>query len=136
MTASASDTAQVVRSRAAAMESYGLEAAKLEYDTIPAVKTINERSKYAISIATIPHIWRPLIKKLPWYRTKSQAMEAIATLAVTAVARRLTAADIRKDNILSRLLEARDENGERMGKNELSAEAMTLMVAGTDTTSK
>lgn len=62
-------------------------------------------------------------------------MEDIATLSVTAVVRRLRSADIRDDNILSQLLEATDENGNRMSRNELSAEALTLLIAGTDTTS-
>lgn len=136
MTTSASDVAQIVRSQSKAMESYGIEGAELEYVTIPAIKTINDRSKYNISIAVLPAWWRPLFKRIPWYHNKSKAMENINTLAVTAVARRMNAKDIRSDNILSRLLDATDEKGQRMDKKELSAEAMTLLVAGTDTTSK
>ncbi|KAI0696280.1 cytochrome P450 monooxygenase pc-bph [Cytidiella melzeri] len=135
MTTSANDSAQIVRSRVAAIDAYGIKDKELEYSTIPAVKTINERSKYAISVGVLPTWWRPLIKRLPWYQAKRKAMDDIGTLAVTAVGRRLKSTDIRNDNILSKLLEATDEKGERMGKMELSAEAMTLMVAGTDTTS-
>ena len=83
MTASGRDSAQMVKSRKAAIESYGLEKAQLEYTTIPAVKTINERSVFAISVAVLPDWWRPLVKKLPWYHGKSKSMENITTLAVT-----------------------------------------------------
>lgn len=136
MTASASDSAQVVRSREAGLDSYGLEKAELEYSTIPAVKTINERSKFLISVAVWPAWIRPLLRSIPWYQSKGQAMEDIATWAVTAVIRRLKSPEIRENNILTKLLEATDEDGVRMGSKELSGEAMTLLVAGTDTTSK
>ena len=136
MTASGRDSAQMVKSRKAAIESYGLEKAQLEYTTIPAVKTINERSVFAISVAVLPDWWRPLVKKLPWYHGKSKSMENITTLAVTAVSRRLKSKEIRSDNILSKLLDARDEKGGKMAGAELSLEASTLLVAGTDTTSK
>ncbi|KAI0086953.1 cytochrome P450 monooxygenase pc-bph [Irpex rosettiformis] len=135
MTSTGRDTVQIVKSRKATIDSYGLEGAKLDYATIPAVKTINERSKFAISIAVLPTWWRPLVKRLPWYHGKGKAMEDIATLAVTAVSRRLKSTEVRSDNILSKLLDATDENGEKMGGMELSGEAMTLLVAGTDTTS-
>ncbi|KAI0695304.1 cytochrome P450 monooxygenase pc-bph [Cytidiella melzeri] len=135
MTSSASDSVQMVRSRTAAIDAYGLEEKVLEYDTIPAVKTISDRSKYAISIGVLPLWWRPLVKKLPWFRTKRQAMDNIATLTVTAVGRRLKSTDVKSSNILSKGLESTDEHGDHMGNIELSAEAMTLMVAGTDTTS-
>ena len=136
MTASGRDSAQMVKSRKAAIESYGLEKAQLEYTTIPAVKTINERSVFAISVAVLPDWWRPLVKKLPWYHGKSKSMENITTLAVTAVSRRLKSNEIRSDNILSKLLDAIDEKVGKMGGAELSLEASTLLVAGTDTTSK
>lgn len=136
MTTSGRDSAQMVKSRKAAIEAYGLEQAQLDYTTIPAVKTINERSSYAISVAVLPTWWHPLVKKLPWYRSKGKSMENITTLAVTAVSRRLKSKEIRSDNILSKLLDARDEKGGQMGGPELSLEAVTLLVAGTDTTSK
>ncbi len=136
MTSSGSDTAQIVRSRKAAIEAYGVEEAKLEYETIPAVKAINERSKFAIAISVLPAWWRPLVKRLPWYHGKGKAMEDIATLAVTAVSRRLTSTEVRSDNILSKLLDATDEAGEKMSRAELSGEALALLLAGTDTTAK
>ncbi|KAI0337453.1 cytochrome P450 monooxygenase [Trametopsis cervina] len=136
MTASVSDTAQIARSREAAMNSYGLEEAKLDYISIPVVKAAHGRSQYTIAIGVLPKWLRPLFKRLPWYSWRAEAMEHITTLAVTAVVRRLKkATEVRSNNILSRYLDATDENGQRMGKVELSAEAMTLLIAGTDTTS-
>lgn len=63
-------------------------------------------------------------------------MDAISTLALTAVVKRLMIPSDRENNILTKVIEATDESGTPMGKIELSGEAMTLLVAGTDTTSK
>ena len=40
----------------------------------------------------------------------------------------------RKD-LLARLMEGREENGEKLGREELTAEALTQLIAGSDTTS-
>jgi len=51
-----------------------------------------------------------------------------------AVAKRLATSTDRVD-LLSKLQEGRDGNGNPMGKTELTAEALTLLIAGSDTTS-
>lgn len=66
-------------------------------------------------------------------------MEAVQTLAGIAVARvkeRLANADnIDRVDLLARLMEGKDENGETLGRQELTAEALTQLIAGSDTTS-
>ena len=39
-------------------------------------------------------------------------------------------------DLLSKLQEGRDDNGDPMGREELTAEALTQLIAGSDTTSK
>ncbi|PSR72287.1 hypothetical protein PHLCEN_2v11879 [Hermanssonia centrifuga] len=134
MTAEAKDTTEIAKSQDDALDSFGIEKAQLEYETIAAVKTVNDRSTYAISIAVLPNWWVPMVRRLPWYSSGKNAMEAIATMAVTAVAKRLRTPSIRND-LLTKLLEGQDEKGNKMGSLELSAEAMTFLIAGSDTTS-
>lgn len=38
-------------------------------------------------------------------------------------------------DLLARLMEGKDENGEKLGREELTAEALTQLIAGSDTTS-
>lgn len=51
---------------------------------------------------------------------------------------RLAAAErgeIDRVDLLARLMEGKDENGNKLGKSELTAEALTQLIAGSDTTS-
>lgn len=49
---------------------------------------------------------------------------------------RLANADnIERVDLLARLMEGKDENGETLGREELTAEALTQLIAGSDTTS-
>ena len=41
-----------------------------------------------------------------------------------------------RNDLLRRLQEARDDQGKPMGQAELTAEALTQLIAGSDTTSK
>ena len=78
---------------------------------------------------------RPLAKKLPWYSKGNTAVKQLAGIAVAAVAQRLTTPTDRVD-LLGKLQEGRDDDGNLMGKEELTAEALTQLIAGSDTTSK
>jgi benzoate 4-monooxygenase len=67
----------------------------------------------------------------------SQGMKAIENLAGIAIARvnaRLEKPSDRVD-LLARLMEGRDESGQKLGREELTAEALTQLIAGSDTTS-
>ncbi len=55
-------------------------------------------------------------------------------MANAAVTKRLEDQSDRKD-VLGGLLRGRDTNGQPMGKPELTAEAVTQIIAGSDTTS-
>jgi benzoate 4-monooxygenase len=102
---------------------------------IPAVKILNGRGEYSMSMGVLPGWWRPYVARLPWYSQGGQDVRTLAGIAIMAVAKRLATTTDRVD-LLSKLQEARDGNGNPMGKAELTAEALTLLIAGSDTTSK
>jgi benzoate 4-monooxygenase len=65
-----------------------------------------------------------------------EAVERLAGIAIARVNDRVTNADkFDRVDLLARLMEGRDGNGEPMGQEELTAEALTQMIAGSDTTS-
>lgn len=75
------------------------------------------------------------MKKSPWGSKGSKAVKNLAGIAVAAVAKRLTTPTDRVD-LLSKLQEGKDDEGKPMGREELTAEALTQLIAGSDTTSK
>lgn len=62
-------------------------------------------------------------------------MENLAGIAVARVEARLRNLDTSRVDLLARLMEGQDERGEKLGRQELSAEALTQLIAGSDTTS-
>jgi len=82
----------------------------------------------------LPPSWRPFAKQLPWFRKGNKAVKNLAGIAVAAVAKRLTTPTDRVD-LLSKLQEGKDDEGQPMGRAELTAEALTQLIAGSDTTS-
>ncbi len=107
----------------------------------PAVQVLNRRGEVSATLGCFPAL-KPFAKYLPdpFFRNGLRAVQDLAGIAVARVNARLDAektgnrgAD-RKD-LLARLMEGRDENGERLGREELTAEALTQLIAGSDTTS-
>lgn len=132
----AKDIAPVVTSQTNAMATYGDEGAKMDVKYFPAVRILNERGDYSASMGVLPPWVRPLLKKFhPWYRKGSVAAANLAGIAIAAVAKRLQTPTDRVD-LLSKLLEGKDDEGQPMGRPELTAEALTQLIAGSDTTSK
>jgi benzoate 4-monooxygenase len=104
---------------------------------IPAVQILNSRGDYSASMGVLPPWVRPLVKRIPWYSRGQQAVKHLAGIAIAAVEWRLAdpSASERGD-LLAKLQEGKDEEGHPMGKEELIAEALTQLIAGSDTTSK
>jgi benzoate 4-monooxygenase len=101
----------------------------------PAIEVLNRRGEVSGTIGCWPTI-KPYAKYLP-DPFFSQGMKAIQDLAGIAIARvnaRLEKPSDRVD-LLARLMEGRDESGQKLGKEELTAEALTQLIAGSDTTS-
>ena len=63
-----------------------------------------------------------------------KAIENLAGIAIARVNARLEKPSDRVD-LLARLMEGRDETGNKLGREELTAEALTQLIAGSDTTS-
>lgn len=135
MLEAAQDTAQVATSQDAALDGYDKEDVSLQYETISAVETINQASSIGVFLGTLPPWCRPIAYWLPKIQAQSKGRHAIRTMAVTAVSKRLHSSSPRAD-LLSKLLDGRDGEGKPLGKRELSAESLSIIIAGSDTTSK
>jgi len=134
MIMNAKDSAPVAISQKDVMNSYGSGSVNT-FVQIPAVQILNDRGEFSASMGVIPPSWRPWVRMLPWYRKGGKAVQNLAGLAVAAVAKRFTTPTDRVD-LLSKLQEGRDDEGNLMGREELTAEALTQLIAGSDTTSK
>lgn len=92
---------------------------------------------YGRTLGCLPSL-KPYAKYLPdsFFSKGAEAVEKLAGIAVARVKERLANADnIERVDLLARLMEGKDENGETLGREELTAEALTQLIAGSDTTS-
>ncbi|BGP55667.1 hypothetical protein JCM8202_003843 [Rhodotorula sphaerocarpa] len=102
----------------------------------PAVQILNMRGEYSATLGCLPPWIRPYMKYIdPWFARGLDAVNNLTGIARTRVNQRLKdGAGDRKD-ILSHLQSGRDADGNPMGVPELTAEALTQLIAGSDTTS-
>ena len=136
MLQAAEDAAPVAKSQTDAMATYGKEEAEVDIEYFPAVRILNERGDYSASMGVLPPWIRPFLKKFhPWYRKGSASTANLAGIAIAAVCKRLKTPVDRTD-LLSKLQKGKDDEGKPMGPPELTAEALTQLIAGSDTTSK
>ena len=105
----------------------------------PAIEVLNRRGEVSGTIGCLPAL-KPYARYLPdpFFRAGVRAVNDLAGIATARVNARLDSQDEesgqRKD-LLARLMEGKDENGEKLGREELTAEALTQLIAGSDTTS-
>lgn len=97
---------------------------------LSAVTILNERGEYSNCLGVMPPHWRPFARYIdPWFSRGHTSVINLAGMARARVNNRLkTGAGDRKD-LLARLQEARDENGKPMEIDELTAEALTQLIA-------
>ncbi|RWA10359.1 hypothetical protein EKO27_g4748 [Xylaria grammica] len=103
----------------------------------PAVEILNRRGEVSATLGCFPSI-KPYAKWLPdpFFSQGLAAVENLAGIAIARVKDRLdNPPDINRKDLLSRLQEGRDEKGDPLGFEELTAEALTQLIAGSDTTS-
>lgn len=121
----------------------GVDEARVEYedadgnkkvDHCSAVQIINERGEYSATMGLAPMWIRPYLLKLPWFSNRLKSVKKLTGIALARVNDRLTNGSERED-LLAKLQAAKDDRGEPMGKMELTAEALTQLIAGSDTTS-
>ncbi|KAH8113979.1 cytochrome P450 monooxygenase pc-bph [Phellopilus nigrolimitatus] len=118
------DAAPVAKDTKAAIAGYGGGAAGAgaapAVTELAAVQVLNDRGEYSAAMGVLP--------------PRCAAVQNLAGLAVAAVAKRLACPTERTD-LLSKLQEGKDDAGAPMGREELTAEALTQLIAGSDTTS-
>jgi benzoate 4-monooxygenase len=90
------------------------------------------RANILSTLGCLPAL-KPYAKKLPdpFFSKGVEAVENLAGIAIARVKDRLANADkFDRVDLLARLMEGRDANGDPMGREELTAEALTQMIAG------
>lgn len=102
----------------------------------PAVRILNERGEFSATQGALPPWVRPYTKYIdPWFARGLSSVKNLAGIARHRVDARLEQGSGDRKDILSHLLAATDGNGKPMPKPELTAEALTQLIAGSDTTS-
>lgn len=107
--------------------------------TAPAIEVLNRRGEVSNAIGCMPQI-KPYAKYIPdpFFYKGVEAVKNLAGIAIARVNERLAAAErgeIQRVDLLARLMEGKDENGNKLCREELTAEALTQLIAGSDTTS-
>lgn len=101
-----------------------------------AVRILNERGEFSATQGSLPPWIRPYTKYLdPWFARGQASVNNLAGIARNKVNARLEAGAGDRKDILSHLQAARDDVGLPLAKPELTAEALTQLIAGSDTTS-
>jgi len=136
MLKAAKDVAPVAKSQTTAIATYGNVDAKVDVEYFSVVRILNERGDYSASIGVFPPWIQSLLKKFhPWYRKGSTSVVNFLGFVIAAVSKRLKTPTDRVD-LLSKLREGKDCEGNPMGPQELTAEALTQLAAGSHSTSK
>ncbi|CAK7206490.1 hypothetical protein SEUCBS139899_009286 [Sporothrix eucalyptigena] len=103
----------------------------------PAIQILNRRGEVSATLGCRPDI-KPYAKYLPdpFFTQGLEAVEQLAGIAVARVKARLDyPPEIDRKDLLSHLQNGRDSKGALLGREELTAEALTQLIAGSDTTS-
>ena len=119
----------------AVMDSYGKQEVGSELIGVPAAQILAGRGEYSMCMGVLPPYCRPFVSQLPGYRFGKECVKDLAGISIMAVAKRLANPSNRAD-LLNKLQSGRDAEGKPMGREELTAEAQTFLIAGSDTTSK
>lgn len=103
----------------------------------PAIEILNRRGEVSATLGCMPGLkayakWLPD----PFFSQGLNAVANLAGIAIACVKGRLdNPPPIDRKDLLARLMEGRDDKGEPLGREELTAEALTQLIAGSDTTS-
>lgn len=105
-------------------------------------ETLNRRGEVSSTLGLLLPL-RPYAKYLPdpFFSKGLQSVKSLHGIATVAVNKRLDAAEKgqmqgkQRNDILDMLVRSKDANGNPMGREELIAEALTELIAGSDTVS-
>ncbi|KAJ5937585.1 Benzoate 4-monooxygenase [Penicillium verhagenii] len=106
---------------------------------VAAIEVLNRRGEVSATLGCMPSII-PFAKYIPdkFFSEGLAAVENLAGIAIARVNERLkpeVVANNTRVDLLARLMEGKDETGSTLGREELTAEALTQLIAGSDTTS-
>ncbi|POR39142.1 Uncharacterized protein TPAR_00657 [Tolypocladium paradoxum] len=102
-----------------------------------AIETLNRRGEVSATLGCLPWLtayakWLPD----PFFSKGLSAVQNLAGIAIARVKNRIdNPPDRQRRDLLARLMEGRNDEGEPLGRDELTAEALTQLIAGSDTTS-
>ncbi|KAE8416806.1 cytochrome P450 [Aspergillus pseudocaelatus] len=107
--------------------------------TLDVVEVLNYRGDVSATLAICPALipyatWLPD----PFFRQGAEAISNLADVAGAAVDTRLemkVSAAERREDFLTHLIDAKDQDGAKLSHRELTGEAVTLIAAGSDTSS-
>ncbi|KAL2432176.1 Benzoate 4-monooxygenase bphA [Exophiala dermatitidis] len=104
--------------------------------TAPAIEVLNRRGEVSGTLGCLPQL-KPYAKHLPdpFFSQGVEAVENLAGIAIARVKQRLENPNTDRVDLLARLMEGKDAKGNKLGREELTAEALTQLIAGSDTTS-
>ena len=102
----------------------------------PAIEVLNRRGEVSGTLGCAPFL-QPYAKYFPdaFFSQGLRAVEDLAGIAVARVAARLDAPAAPREDLLKKLMEGKDAAGRPLGRDEITAEALTMLIAGSDTTS-
>ncbi|KAL3962438.1 hypothetical protein ACCO45_003961 [Purpureocillium lilacinum] len=104
---------------------------------LPAVDILNRRGEVNATLGCLPQL-KPYAKYLPdpFFSKGVNAVQNLAGIAIARVKDRVDNPPCEeRTDLLARLMQGRDDKGEPLGREELTAEALTQLIAGSDTTS-
>ncbi|KAK0501635.1 cytochrome P450 monooxygenase [Armillaria luteobubalina] len=128
------DSVLIAQDSHAVMESYGQAGAKNASKKIKVIKTLGGQSeKFVVTMGALPGWWRAVLQRTPMFWKGVEDLHATVGWAVTAISKRLQESTDRND-LLSKWQAGKDEDGNPMSHEELTAEAVTLLLAGSETT--
>lgn len=113
------------------------ESPDAEPKTAPAIQVLNRRGEVSATLGCMPWL-KPYAKHLPdpFFSKGVEAVQNLAGIAIARVKQRLdNPPDVERQDLLAYLMKGKDSAGEPMGREELTAEALTQLIAGSDTTS-
>ena len=105
-------------------------------DVAAAIQVLNRRGEVSATLGCLPQL-KPYAKYLPdpFFSKGLAAVQKLAGIAIARVSQRLENPNPDRVDLLARLMEGKDAKGEKLGRAELTAEALTQLIAGSDTTS-
>ncbi|KAG6025509.1 hypothetical protein E4U41_001500 [Claviceps citrina] len=103
----------------------------------PAIEILNRRGEVSATLGCYPRL-KPYARWIPdaFFSKGLAAVQNLAGIAIARVKARVeNPPNVERKDLLARLMEGKDDRGEPLGREELTAEALTQLIAGSDTTS-